>query len=141
MKQYHIQFDGYWLEGNKRYVPEFSGIYLIYTCRYIPENNMLSLTKLIYIGKAENLKGRIATHKETEFSSVIKDGETLCYACAYVETTELGLIENALVFAEKPVCNTKLKDIYSFDDAQFQIEGVCDLLRYTNYTITTRKNG
>lgn len=141
MKNYHLQFDGYWREINKGYVPDFSGIYLIYTCRYVPAHNTVDLIKLIYIGQAENLKVRIAQHNENEFSDVLKAGETLCYACAFVNKDVLDLVENAIVYAEKPKCNEKLKDNYSHEDAQFKIEGTCSLMKYTDFAITTANDG
>lgn len=137
MKIFHLQFKGYWLEVNKEYIPEYSGIYLIYTCRYVPETNKVSLSEIVYIGKAKNLKNRIADHDEDEFKDFLKDGETLCYACAAMPQKDLAIVENALVFAEKPVGNKMLKDNYSYEDAKFVIEGMCAKLKYTSYTITT----
>ena len=140
MKNYNLIFDGYWREVNKQYISEGCGVYLIYTCRYLTEHDTVSLSQLIYIGKADNLKQRIANHSEKEFQKVLKTGETLCYAYALVDKKELNLVENALIFAEKPQCNTKLKDEYSYEDAHFLIEGTCNLMKYTNYSITTRKD-
>ena len=137
MKTFHLQFDGYWREAVKQFTPEYSGIYLIYTCRYISEKNMGDLSELIYIGKAENLRKRIMDHSEKEFSKLMNEGETLCYACAPFELNDLEKVENALVYAEKPRGNTLLKSNYSYGDARIKIEGACDLLKYTDYTITT----
>lgn len=141
MKQFELKFDGYWREVNKDYLPEDSGIYLIYTCRYNSIRDTVELSGLIYIGQAENIRKRIAQHGVDEFRKVLKENETLCYAYASVELRDLDLVENALVFAEKPQCNVLLKNNYSYEDAHFSIEGTCSLMRYTNYTITTEKDG
>lgn len=140
-KTYHLQFDGYWREINKKFTPEFSGIYLIHTCRFVPESKTVTLTGLIYIGQAKNLRKRIADHSEEEFIQKIKSGETICYACAPVGEADLNIVENGLVFAEKPFFNDKLKDHYSYDDAQFWIEGNSGKLKHTFFKITTSKDG
>ncbi len=138
MKKFSLHFDGYWREINKKYIPEDSGIYLIYTCRNNPENNTVSLSELIYIGQAVNLRKRIANHNEEEFQEVLSSGETLCYACASVDKSNLNIVENGMVFAEKPPYNTALRDKYDHEDSQFEIDGRCELLNYTNFTITTK---
>ena len=140
MKQFELYFDGYWREENKASVPKFSGIYLIYTCKYNKDAGTVSLSRNIYIGKAKNLNSRIADHNEQEFKDFIAQGETLCYACAPVKVSDLDLVENALIFAEKPVANTMLKDCYSYQDAGFSLEGACDMLEYTSFNITTPKH-
>jgi len=137
LKTYNLNFDGYWREINKQYAPDFSGVYLIYTCKFIPEDKTVSLAELIYIGQAKNIRKRIADHSTKEFASKLKQGMTLCYACASVDEKDLDIVENALVFAEKPLFNDKLKENYNFDDAQFIIEGTCAKLKYTSYSIKT----
>lgn len=139
MNTYSLHFEGYWREVNKKYVPRYSGIYLVYTCRYVQENNTVSLSKLIYIGQGENLNMRIAGHNEEEFKKAILEGETLCYACASVDKGDLDIVENGMIFAEQPPCNTDLKDSFNYDDSQFEIDGNCELLKYTNYKITTKE--
>ena len=138
MKIYSLHFEGYWREVNKKSVPDNSGIYLIYTCRYVPESNIVSLSNLIYIGQAENLKKRIADHNEEEFKKAISEGETLCYACASVDKGDLDIVENGMVFAEQPPYNTHLKESFNYDDSQFDIDGSCEMLKHTNYIITTK---
>ena len=135
MKLFRLKFNGYWLDCDKANIPDCSGIYIIYSCKYNKDNDTVSCEKIIYIGKAENLKDRLANHNEREFSKFLKQGETLCYAYAPVNVADLDLVENALVFAEKPAGNTTLKYHYSHDDAQFTIEGDCVLLKYTFFKI------
>lgn len=138
MKQYTLQFDGYWREVNKGGAPDCSGVYLIYTCKYNKTSDKVSLSDIIYIGQSKNMKSRIASHSEEEFKEYIKQGETLCYACAPVDEKDLDLVENALIYAQKPVGNDRLKDSYSYEDVNFTIEGKCSLLKYTSFNITTR---
>lgn len=141
MKQIYLKFEGYWREVNKGYLPQDSGIYLIYSCRYIATRDTVDLSEILYIGQAESIRKRAVQHSEKEFSSVLKDGETLCYAYASVDKENLNLVENALVFAEKPQFNTLLKDNYSYEDVHVLIEGACSLMKHTDYTIATKKDG
>ena len=141
MKQYNVIFDGYWREVNKKYIPEFSGVYIIYRCSYVSPQNVVDLIDVLYIGQADNLRRRLSQHNETEFHTALKTGETLCYACAPVDKEEMNQVENGLVFAEKPPYNDKLKNEYSYDDAEFHLEGTCSLLKKTDFIITTDNDG
>ena len=141
MKQYNVIFDGYWREVNKKYIPEFSGVYIIYRCSYVLPQKVVDLIDVLYIGQADNLRRRISQHNEAEFQTALKAGETLCYACAPIDKQEMNQVENGLVFAEKPPYNNNLKNEYSYDDAEFHLEGTCRLLKNTDYIITTDNNG
>lgn len=45
MKDYILNFDGYWRECNKNGLPTYPGIYLVYRSRYNPQNDTVSLVK------------------------------------------------------------------------------------------------
>lgn len=136
-KTYNVTFKGYRLEEDSNNLPEYSGIYLAYRCVFNKETNKVSLSELVYIGKAENLKRRIMEHKQqADISSECAECETICYAYASVSLNELDIVENALIFAQKPRLNKTLKDHFNFNPASFVVEGTCSLLTYTNFTIS-----
>ena len=136
MKKYTVTFMGYRRDVNAGTLPTSSGIYMVYRCVYNESSNTVDLKELFYIGQAFNLNDEINYHaRHEEFLSQAQDGEQICYAYARVDKADLDIIENALVFAQKPRLNTDLKNHYNYESAEFQIEGKCDLLRYTNYSI------
>lgn len=137
MKRYTLNFKGYWRECNKGGVPSESGIYLVYRCMYNQESKTVSLKELIYIGQSRDVKTRLATHtKLEEFKNVCMPGETLCYSFAQVNENDLDLVENALIFAQKPRLNHALYDEYNHDSASFELIGRCSLMKYTNFKIS-----
>ena len=62
-KTISLDFDVCWMESNMEEIPKESGIYVVYECTYEALNNEVSLSKLIYIGQAENIKERIINHE------------------------------------------------------------------------------
>lgn len=137
IKTHNVTFKGYRLENDADGIPEFSGIYLAYRCIYNKETDKVSLVELVYIGQAENLKMRIAVHKSSgDLNKSCLEGETICYSYASVSLNDLDIVENALIFAQKPRLNTKLKENFVHDPAAFVIEGACRLLTYTNFKIS-----
>lgn len=137
IKTYNVTFKGYRLEKDAEGLPEYSGIYIAYRCIYDSDTNKVTLNELIYIGQSENLKNRIASHKNSEdLSKCCLENETICYSYASVSLNDLDIVENALVFAQKPRINTQLKNNYNFEAASFVVEGACDLLEHTNFKIS-----
>ena len=105
MKDYILNFDWYWRECNKNGLPTYSGIYLVYRSRYNPQNDRVSLVEIIYIGQTDNIRGRLINHEKYElFLSQLIEQEELCYSCAEV-VEDIDMVENALIFAQKPVLN------------------------------------
>lgn len=136
MKKYTVTFMGYRRDSNARTLPTSSGIYMIYRCVYNQESNTVDLKELFYIGQAFDLNDEINHHvRREEFLAQAQEGEQICYAYARVDKSELDIIENALIFAQKPRLNTNFKDSYNHENAQFQIEGKCAKLNYTNFSI------
>lgn len=133
-----LNFRGYWREVNRAGIPNIEGVYLVYRCIYNTENDTVSLKELVYIGQSKDVNQRIAEHSlKGDFTHVLKAGETLCYSVAEVES-KLDLVENALVFMQKPRCNDRLKDNYTFEDASFDLGGRCSLVKYQSFTITKK---
>lgn len=56
-------------------------------------------------------------------------------SCTLVSKQQFDIIENALVFMQKPRLNTNLVDSYDHQDAAFHFSGNCSLLRLTDYKI------
>lgn len=111
MKDYILNFEGYWRDCNKGGLPTYKGVYLVYRCNYNVQNDTVNLIEIIYIGQAENIHDRHIRHeKEQIFKSQLQEGEELCFSCAKVEQ-DLDLVENALIFAQKPSLNEKERTI------------------------------
>lgn len=136
-RTYNITFKGYKLEENASSMPKYSGIYIAYICKYKVETNKVLLKEIVYIGQAENLNKRITEHKKLgDLQKECIYDETICYAYASVSLNDLDVVENALVFAQKPRLNKQLKNDFKHKRASFIIEGSCSLLNYTNFTIS-----
>ena len=137
MKNIKLSFKGYWREEKRQYIPHFTGIYLVYSCKYCQSEDAVSLSDLIYIGQSEDVNSRISDHcQKNDFTPTLKEGETLCFSVAAVNHELLDLVENALVCAQKPTCNKRLTDSYRYENAGFDIDGRCALLKYTSFTIS-----
>lgn len=135
MKDYILIFEGYWRDCNKGGLPTYKGVYLVYRCNYNVQNDTVNLIEIIYIGQAENIHDRHISHeKEQIFKSQLQKGEELCFSCAKVEQN-LDLVENALIFAQKPFLNEKGKNNYAYDEAHFVLSGSCTGMKYTDFTI------
>ena len=137
MKQYHLNFRGYWRDVNKGGIPTVAGVYLVYRCVYNTSQDTVRLNEIIYIGQSENVHDRIANHeKASQFSAKLHKGEELCYACAEVSIIDLSVVENALIFAQKPVLNDELKDSFKYGKVAIKADGKCACLTYTDYSIS-----
>lgn len=135
MKQIVLNFEGYWRDCNKGGLPSFSGIYMVYRCQYDAQNDTVFLLEIIYIGQAENIHERHINHEKHElFKSKLQVGEELCYSCANVEN-DINLVENALVFVQKPMLNDQGKEHYNYGKAHIIANGACRCLKYTNFNI------
>lgn len=140
IKSYSLNFKGYWREVNKGGVPAESGIYMVYRCVYNQERDTVRLLDIIYIGKSSQdggVRARLASHeKQSEFEAQLQSGEELCYAFAPVNDADLDVVENALVFAQKPILNDELKNHFNHGAVAMKVDGRCALLRYTDYKIS-----
>lgn len=135
MKDYILNFEGYWRNCNRGSLPAYQGIYLVYRCRYNPQNDTVTLIDIIYIGQAENMHDRHIHHeKELLFQSQLHEGEEICISCAQVNH-DLDLVENALIFAQKPILNEQDKDGFAYGESHFILGGACSCMKYTDFTI------
>lgn len=136
MNVYNVTFKGYRRDCNASTLPDYSGIFMIYRCKYNPDNDTVTLLELFYIGQSKNLNNEVNYHaRHEEFLKEAKVGEEICYAYAKLPESSLDIIENALVFSQKPRLNTYLKDNFNHSASEFHIDGNCALLNYTDFTI------
>lgn len=139
MKLYNILFNGYIREENKEYIPSFGGIYIVYRCVFNKKEKKISLKELIYIGRAVNINNRISKHeRRADFLKTLSDGEELCYSYSSIAPGDIDIIENALIFMQKPRLNDELKNEFNYSEAAFHIEGRCGLLEKTDFEITLK---
>lgn len=135
MEEFSLNFEGYWRDCNKNGLPNYSGVYLVYRCKYIIQTNTVSLIDIIYIGQAENIHDRHLNHEKYEdFKNMLQEGEELCFSCVSVNKG-LDLVENALIFSQKPVLNEQGKYNYNFTEAHIETTGACACLKYTNFNM------
>lgn len=136
METYNITFKGYRRDTNAGSLPTYSGVYLIYRCRYNQDTQKVILLELFYIGQSQNLNNEINHHKRRdEFLRQAKENEQICYSYARVEENSLNIVENALIYMQKPRLNEKLKDNYNYEEAEFHIDGACFMLKKTDFVI------
>lgn len=137
IKSYSLVFNGYWRELNKNGVPSKTGIYLVYRCVYDAKSNTVGLKDIIYIGQAENAHDRIANHERlNDFKEQLQQGEELCYSFAEVSSSDLDIIENALIFAQKPILNDQLKNTFNYGVVTVKVDGRCACMKYTDFKIS-----
>lgn len=137
MRQFSLFFDGYWREINKNGIPSKSGVYLVYRCVYYVNSKTVGLKEIIYIGQAENLHDRIENHeRESDFNAQLQHGEELCYSVAEVSSSDLDIVENALIFAQKPVLNDKLKNSFNYGAVTIKVDGRCACMKYSDFRIS-----
>lgn len=136
MNRYNVLFCGYRRDENRQGLPQYGGIYVVYRCTYNDEKRTVRLLEMLYIGKATNIKQSICNHdKRGIFESQLRRGEEICYSYAEVPSVDVDIVENALIFAQKPKLNEDLVDVYKYIPAEFVLEGQCALFKYKKFTI------
>ncbi len=137
MKNYTLNFKGYWRDEKKEHIPHVVGVYLVYRCVYNKQIQTVSLREILYIGKSVNVNKRIAEHSAAaDFESERMPGEEICYSVAEVNRADLNIVESALIFAQQPKLNEQGKESFGYPDSSFNIGGRCALLKYTSFNIT-----
>lgn len=127
---YELKFDGYWLDRQREYLPTFSGIYCVYASTYNSERDTVALNRLLYIGKAENVRQRHQNHeKRDEWLHELNPGEMLSYCATAVSVRSLKVCEAALIFQHKPKCNDIGKDGYHHQKTHVKTSGRNALLQ------------
>ena len=124
----YVEFYGYWRESKKELIPSHSGVYCVYECSYNPDNDSVIINRLIYIGKAENVRERISNHEKWgEWRQNIGDGKELCFSSGSVEPDIRERIQAAFVFQNKPPLNDEYKNSFPFDQTTITARGSVEL--------------
>ncbi|MBU0677817.1 MAG: GIY-YIG nuclease family protein [Verrucomicrobia bacterium] len=125
----NITFDGYWRDNSKGGIPAASGVYCVYECRHNAADKTVNLLKLIYIGEADDVCGRIAKHeKYDDWLSHVSAGNELCFSFGGVDATMRDRAEAALIFKHEPLENTEYVDSFPFDRTTMVLSGETSLL-------------
>ena len=116
-KIFNQEFDGYWREINKSYLPTYAGVYVVQSCVYNKDKGTVTLNKLIYIGKADSsIKDRVIEHEKLNYwKKELKSGEELCYSSTPISTDYNERVEAALINANQPIINIEYKNSFPFD--------------------------
>jgi len=130
LREFKIEFEGYWREENKAGLPSESGIYCVYTCRYNKIRQEVSISKLIYVGAAENVNEKIAYHEKlSEWKKYINYGQQLCYTFGAVERADRARCVAAIIFMHKPPANSDYLDKFPFERTILSLTGYTSRLR------------
>lgn len=127
----NLQFDGYWENIND--LPTYTGIYTV--CA-VSGCNCVARSRILYIGKAGNIKERHYKGHEHfyDFLDHLHLGERLAYTASPVDGRQLSKVENALVFMQQPPINDGLTESYYHEADKFKINGVgSDDLKHTHF--------
>ncbi|NIF31650.1 GIY-YIG nuclease family protein [Enterobacter sp. Cy-643] len=110
-----LNFEGYWREVYKEYVPAQSGIYCVYACTFNQTEKSVSIRKLIYIGESADVRHRLATHnKLDDWNRHLQRGETLCYSVATIPESNRVRVEAALISKVTPPENSEYTGDYPY---------------------------
>ncbi len=128
-QSFSLNFKGYWLESHVDSIPSEAGIYCVFTCLYGKTTKTIDLSKLIYIGEAEDINQKIKNHEKLpEWKMSFDFGEELCFSYAHLESAHRERVEAALIFKHKPSLNDDYKDSFHFDRTTILITGASALL-------------
>jgi excinuclease UvrABC nuclease subunit len=139
-KNYDLDFNGYWRTPYIDSMPAQSGIYCVYACIYDANAKTVDLKRLLYIGEAADVRGRVANHeKRQEWEGKLKSGEVLCFNAALISpATDRERAEAAMVNHHKPPCNTTYVNSFPFDQTTIATSGRNALLT-ANFTVMMKK--
>ena len=134
---YQLDFDGYWREPNAGGLPAKSGIYGVYAGVHNQLANTVTLNRLLYIGEAADMQGRVANHeRRPDWKRHLQSGEVLCFNAALISPDGARQrAEAAMIFKHKPPCNTEYVDSFPFDTTTVAIGGKSVLMQ-TAFTVT-----
>lgn len=140
-KSYSLAFDGYWREPNVANLPAKSGIYGVYACFHNSGQGTVTLNRLLYIGEAADLQGRVANHNLwSSWKRQLKQGEVLCFNAALIgPEADRQWAEAAMIFRHKPPCNTEYIDNFPFDTTTITTGGKNALMQASFTVIRTEK--
>lgn len=133
MKSYNLNFIGYIQEGLlNKFIPRNSGIYCVHAHN---RNSLLfdNSTRLLYIGKANNLNERLNLNHEcyNAWKSALRVNETLQFSYAIINEKEETLfrIESALIYENQPLVNELSKKSFNLEDTIVYCNGTIGTLK------------
>ncbi len=134
-QSFTIDFDGYWREEKKSSIPSKSGIYCVYSCTYNTTEKTVSLSKLLYVGEAEDVNARIANHEKLpDWQKLLGKEEQLCYSFGAIGGDNRERCEAAIIFKHKPPVNTEYVNAFPFDQTTMSLTGKTAKLQ-TSFTV------
>ena len=137
-RSYSVDFEGYWTDVNS--LPTAAGIYCAYAC--IDNQDTVSLSKLLYIGETDDIRGiqgRVKNHeKKAEWKRQLRRNEVLCFNASTTavlqQSGDRTRIEAAMIFRHKPPCNVEHTNMFLFDRTTVRIMGGGPKL-YSQFTV------
>lgn len=108
-----LDFDGFYRDEAN--LPDYSGLYFVY--KGIPtEKRKCRITKLLYIGQAEDISDRVNTGHEhyEDWKRELDRGEELYYSVCPVEVRDLDMVEAACIYKAQPPVNSHCKENYNY---------------------------
>lgn len=140
-KSYALTFDGYWREPNISAMPAKSGIYGVYACTYNAAERTVSISRLLYIGEAADVQGRVAGHEGLPtWKRQLQQGEVLCFNAALISLeADRQRAEAAMIFKHKPPCNTEYVNNFPFDTTSITTSGKNTLMQSSFTVMRTEK--
>ena len=124
LREFKIEFNGYWREENKAALPCEFGIYCVYACSFNAIQKEVSISKLIYVGAAENVNEKIANHEKLgEWKGYLNYGEQLCYSFGAVEHADRARCVAAIIFTHRPPANSDYLDRFPFERTILSLTG------------------
>ncbi len=130
MKSIKLDFDGYWRKDNFRHLPIYGGIYIFYECNYHPITKVVLLKRILYIGKAKNVRSAILKHSSMKLmSNSISYGNTICVSCAAMSGTDMNRALEALVAKYLPRFNKDRRKKFNHDLTDIVCYGKYKLLK------------
>jgi hypothetical protein len=135
-KSYGLDFDGYWREPNVSGLPAKSGIYCVYACTYNAAAQTVDLKRLLYIGEAADVQGRVKSHEcWSVWKKALQSGQAICISAAVIAgESDRQRAEAVMIFKHKPPCNTEYVNAFPFDSTTITVTGKAALL-YTSFTV------
>ena len=128
---YSLTFRGYWLKSSCGNMPCGPGIYSVYVCqRDNTSEDTVELRKLLYIGEADNVRDRIATHEKWAAWEKHLDqdrGEDICFSFASTDRHR-ERAEAALIHEHKPPENDEYVTAFPFAETTVHAVGANALL-------------
>jgi hypothetical protein len=129
-KEFQINVNGYWREQNKSELPITSGIYCVYTCILDGNQGEVEVSRLIYVGSAENVNEKISKAEElSQWESYLSGGEQLAYTFGAVDSKFMERCASAIVFIHRPPANNGHSKKFSFEPTLIVLSGVTPFLR------------